>query len=179
PRKNDDPLTGPKLLLEYYRKGWSRDPVALFAGLVQLGDRRVFRLLEPFRSSLRDAGIRKLAELYSGFAHVAAVEFYLDWIEQTDAELEPTRFAYLCRAPDVICERAITLPGQAEPEVTEVERVLPSPLGGEGPDVNFVKRYKLTDYARLIAPRLRAMADKEHGEKLIPRVMETWGLSYP
>jgi len=179
PLKDGDLLTGPKLLIEYYRSGLSRDPVALLAGLVQLGDRRVFRLLEPLRDGLDDEDIRKIARLCSGYAHVSAVDFYLDWLERTDDERHPTRFAYLCLAIDLIRERAVAVPGREEPEVNDVERIFPGPPPGKGPGVRYLARYSLKQFAGMIAPRLKALADKEHGEKLVPRVMGTWGLPYP
>lgn len=179
PLREGDPLTGPKFLMEYFRKGWSKEPAAIFGGLLQLGDRRVLRLLEAHREELTDDQIAAVARLYSRLPHVAAVEFFLDWMEQTDDERQPTRFAHLCAALDRIAEDALTPKGETEPLVSEVERVFPVPPEEGAEAIRFLRRYKISEYARMIEPRLRALAAKEHGERLIPLVMKTWGLSYP
>jgi hypothetical protein len=93
PLSEGDPMTGPRMLLDYFQKGWSRCRAAIFAGLVQLGDRRVLRLLEAHRGELSIDELQILPKTFTGVAQVPVVEFYLDWIEHIDDVAEPERFA--------------------------------------------------------------------------------------
>lgn len=174
PQEDGDPMTGPKMLLQYFVEGRARRRQGIFAGLTLLGDRRVYELLESYRDDLTDDELRDVTMAFHGVAHAAAIEFYLDWLEQTDDEGSPTRFAHLCAALARIGRDALPRPGQTEPIVVDVERAFP--VTDEKQPVRYVREYLLREYADIIAPRLRALARAEHGERLVPRVMELWGI---
>jgi len=178
PLESGDPLTGPKAATAILRRDLPRNRAGIFAGLLQLGDRRVCDLLGPLRSEIKDGDLSDIARNFSGFAFTAAVDFFLDWLEITSDTANSARFAYLCAAMVRIGHDALSYPDEGEPSIVEGERMFPVPKGGEGPAVRIIRKYTVREFGSVIAPRLRALGDREHGDRLIPAVMEAWGVNH-
>src|SRR5262245_11418648 len=74
-------MTNVRGIIDLIKDGHLAKPGAAFGGLLNLGDRRVVRLLLPLRDELERKAVNDVAKANSGVIHAAAVEFYLDWLE--------------------------------------------------------------------------------------------------
>ena len=82
PLENDDPLTGPKTVIDLVKKGTITLPAAAIGGLLMLGDQRVMELLTETRHGLKKQDIEIIINCRSGYIFKATVDFYLDWLEE-------------------------------------------------------------------------------------------------
>jgi hypothetical protein len=78
----DDSVSWPKELVSYIKRGSPANRGAVFGGLLLLGDRRVTALLNEVKWTLTPEEIKTTATRSSGYAYLAAFEFWLSWCEE-------------------------------------------------------------------------------------------------
>jgi hypothetical protein len=89
PRKDGDPMTGPKTLRRMSDNAPDETArLGLLAGLLLLGGRRALPLLEGCRGRLGRSARARLAGSWSGFAYPSLVDFLLAWMERVTDEEE-------------------------------------------------------------------------------------------
>ena len=58
----------------------------------------------------------------------------------------------------------------------DVERKFPVNGPGDGPAVRYLSQWSFEEYGAIIAPRLKAIAAAETGDKVILKVLGAWGI---
>jgi hypothetical protein len=169
PLRHSDEMTGPKYVCQLIGSV-KADQVRgqMLSGLLLIGDQRVMPTVRECFRLLGPAGRRELARSWSGFAHKAVVDFLVDWLDDT-----VERGAEFGSVAGTLGRLAI----QAQPRsVLDVRRRFPA---NEGPDqeaIEVVRAWSIREYGQIIAPRLRALAQRERAPKVIPVVMDAWGI---
>ena len=162
-------LTGPIELISYFKGNIVNNRAALFNGLLLMGDARVMELLKPIRDDLTNEEITLIVRSPSQYLQALYIEFFLDWLEELPGTVDDERFGLLAVG---IARPVLT---KVVDIVSEHKRIFPSPPGSDSGPV--VRQYTLEEYANYISPRLRKLAEKEGSQKIIPSVMEIWGLA--
>ena len=175
PLKDGDPLTGPKYLLS--------DVVALpnpeivragaLVGLLLLGDRRVTRLLDRCWQSLADEGRYHLSHAHSGWTYASTMEFFLDWLEDTEGRGDEAEFGLVAAAI------ANARNGARCPLVLDVERTFPINAPGSELPIRAVAEWSFEAYGEQISGRLAALYFRESRPTILDSVMEVWGIPVP
>lgn len=167
PLEHGDPLSGPRSVLNLIRQGTVTYPAAALGGLVALGDQRVMELLGPMRQELDDADVEAINLCWTGHLYAARIEFYLSWLEALVSDNDEQSFG-------AVAAHLFNLP-QCDPDamVHSIERVFPSTADNA---ITTLESWPLSEYAKRISPRLRAIADKENEPKIMSHVLEAWGL---
>jgi hypothetical protein len=168
--EDGDPLTGPKFVRTLVDE--ARDDLqlaALLDALLLLGDRRVVPLLTGSWRKLGFRGQQRLAEGWSGFAFASTIDFYLAWLN--DCKGAEMRLAATALA---------RMPREASPDyVVDLERVFPASAAPEAP-AKVLRQWTFPEYATVIEPILRQLAEREQRETtsdmVMPLVLEAWGL---
>jgi hypothetical protein len=167
--RQGDPLTGPKTVLDLFRLRRG-DPTraGLFAGLLLLGDLRVTRLLWDARDELEVGELHRVSYTRSGSLHAAFISFWLDFLEELDGDEAESRFgaaaSALHRAPSETPDR----------KVIDIRRDFP--LQNSARPIELVQEWTLDEYAAIITPRLRAIEAREPEPKVMPKVLQAWGI---
>lgn len=168
PTDEDGPFTGPKIMLVFAgREGGLKDEytrAGILTGLVLLGDRRLLPLLDGCWRWLEPEGRQVLTQATSGNITAGLIEFFLNWLEQTDDESDFGGIVgTLCR-----------MNSYAE-EVRDVERAFPafSPDYRDGP-VRLLRTWTFSEYYRRIKKRLKKIEERESEPKLIPEIARHW-----
>lgn len=169
PVRDGDPMTGPKATIRMLRTMPVANRAGVFAGLLLMGDRRVTALLREVEPELTRQERYQAASARTGFVNAGTVEFWLDLLERCPGDVDDARFGAAAAA----LERLATTVDY--PFVTEVERAFP-PLGGDGEPLTVLQQWPIAEYARLIAPRLLAVAAREPAPRVLPRVLRAWGI---
>lgn len=170
PLEGDDPMTGPKAVVSIFTSGSVASPAGLFAGLRLLGDDRVNALLVPLRRMLSEEEVADVCAARTGFVFAAMVDFLLDWLEEAEADREDGRFGLVAGA----LLRAVQT--MAMPDVIDGRRRFPAPRTGTDLLEPGWERVPLARFAERIRPRLEAIADRESEPRVLPAVLEAWGL---
>lgn len=169
PLRDDDLLTGPRYvcgLAETVTDDGKRGQIV--AGLLLLGDRRLTPVVRACSRTLGPAGRRELSSLWSGFAYRSHVDFLLEWLEDPGAR--EGEFG-------IVAGTLARVALHAQPrEVLDVERRFPAGATPDGPNVRVLRRWSIRDYGQAIGSRLRALAQREREPKVVPLVMEAWGV---
>lgn len=170
PLVDGDPLTGPREVLRFTE---GADTDATYAGILQgillLGDRRILPLLDRCWEPLGPEGRRILLHSWSGFVYASTIDFLLSWLESATAESEYGSIAGVLAS--------YPLRKDAFPFVADVERKFPANGPGKGPCVRQLGRWTFEEYGKIIAPRVKAIAAAETGERVIPKVLGAWRIS--
>lgn len=167
--RQGDPLTGPKTVLNLFRLRRG-DPTraGLFAGLLLLGDRRVTRLLLDARDELEVGELHRVSFTRSGTLYAASIWFWLDFLETLNGDETDSRFgaaaSALHRSPSETPDR----------KVIDIRRDFP--LQHSARPIELLKAWTLEEYAAIIAPRLRAVEAREPEPRVMPQVLQAWGL---
>jgi hypothetical protein len=173
PLEDGDPLTGPRTMHriagemadDHLRGG-------ILAGLLLLGDRRVTALLHGCWRTLGDDAADILAQARSGVVQAAHVEFLLDALEaQRDHDARVGTWA------GGLVQLRTTA---RHPRVVDVERKLPVWAHDARPPVRVLREWTFEDYAATaMAPRLHTLAAREAEPRVLPAVLEAWGVAQP
>jgi len=168
PLRQNDELTGPRYVCQLMRSARSDESRGqMLAGLLLLGDQRVMPIVRECFGLLGPGGRKELATSWSGFAYKSVVDFMLDWLDQVVDRGD--EFGSVAGA---LARLAI----QAQPRaVLDVRRNFPA-TATRGTPVDLLQKWDIRDYGQIIAPRLRALAKREREPKVIPLVMDAWGI---
>ena len=163
-----EPLTAVHELLSVIDMPQAGSSEGIFAGLLQLGDRRVCDLLGGVKHQLDRHQVKTLSRIFTGSIWAAVVDFYLDWLDELVGDTDDGKFGSVCAALH-------RMPREArEPVVRESVRQFPVTPGQ--PSGNWKQVWTLSEYAELIRPRLQAVAEREEEPRIVPVVLESWGL---
>ena len=166
PAYADDPMGRLKGIIQMIEDGIPANVGGVFGGLLTLGDSRVCRLLRPLRDSLELDEVRQAIHSYTPYIHTARVEFYLDWLEGCDPEDELFGI--------VASGLALLKWNSPHEAVFTGERPFPTPRDVYRED--WASPMPLKQYAERIASRLYALERTEPAPRVMPHVLEAWGL---
>lgn len=168
PLADGDALTGPREVLRLALDGAVANGAAAIGGLLMMGDPRVNALLVPIRRKIQDGDVAVVGRCQTGFMFSSTIEFYLDWLEELMGAGKDGPFGSLAGA---LCRMRM---GALVPSVWSIERHFPTT-----PDDPFrlLGSWPADEYAGNIRPRLISIASRETGARVMPLVLETWGLS--
>jgi hypothetical protein len=170
PLQDDDPLTGPRYL-RYLAEELSPDQDArtgILAGLLALGDMRTLPILDGCWELLDEEHRHLLANARQQSIYASAIEFVLNWLdaclESGDDDLFGTVAAFLASA------------GLYGDQVVDFERKYPLWAPDERPVIRVTQQWSIGEYGQIIAPRLRDLLQREPEPKVMPHVMQYWGV---
>jgi hypothetical protein len=168
PSNAENETAGACELLDLYDRGTLANGLAVLGGLVMTGDRRILALLKSPCRELSCEEIEILIKCRGSLLTAAVVEFYLEWLEGLNSQTECDSYAAVAAG---LANLAI---GATDDKVYDIERVIPS-----SPDnaVRVLNQWSLSEYAAIIAARLKNLARAEEGEPIMPVVMSMWGLA--
>ena len=164
-----DVLDGPRHVVEMATRGCSEATRSgyMLRGPLLLGDRRLSPMLREAIAGLSIEGQTALAPAWSGYVYAAMVDLYLDWLASEPPDgVYGLLAGWLARLP----ERSVV------DTVLDFERKLPVWSEAEGEAVRVVALWTLDDFAERIAPRLRRLAECESEPRVMPVVLEAWGI---
>jgi hypothetical protein len=144
-------------------------PGAAFGGLLNLGDRRVVRLLLPLRDALARAAVNDVAKANTGIVNAATVEFYLDWLETIGNDDEDL-FGAVASGLALhrrVAQTAVAMTGERAFPVTGMPSEQQAILAMMMP---------LTEYTKMVAPRMYAIERMEAPPRIMPHVLAEWDL---
>ncbi len=176
PLEGDDPLTGPRALLDLAASlpadGAAR--VGALQGLLLLGDRRTTPLLHRAWDMLDAEGRSQLTRARSGFVYATVVDLFVEWLDRAiaagDDETVGAIAGSFWRLP------FDTLTGPNPGQILDVSRRFPALMADPDPGVTTVSSWSVEEYGDLIASRLRDLAGREHHPRLLPAVLRAWGI---
>lgn len=179
PLENENPMTGPRYLRHMAEDLTAPDEhqtnrLGILSGLVLLGDRRVTPYLDQCWTLLDVEHQVRLTQSRSNFVYAAVVEFYLDWLEACLVEGDEHIFGAVAAAVYRAADMARATGG-----VSDVERKFPANGPGDSPPVAILSEWTVEDFGRVIEPRLRSLNDREPEPRVMPTVMERWGIPRP
>jgi hypothetical protein len=174
PLHDGDPLTGTKYLLSDVvgLPNYERVRVGTLIGLLLLGDRRVTRLLDRCWLGLSSAGRNQLSHAYSGWTYASTLEFFLDWLEDTQAREDESEFGMVAAA--IANARAHS----QHPTVLDIERQFPADASGAAA-IQVLGEWTFQEYGSQLADRLAAAYLAESSPTVIDTVMELWDIPVP
>lgn len=170
PGPQDPPETGMRIVGRILDRGQVANLGAAFGGLLALGDRRAHRALLGLRDELEPGELDQLVRIRTGFLSAATIEFYLDWMEERRRDFDDRTFGALA-AGMVNQIRAAHVP-----MVMTGQRAIPPGSLPHAAEEKLEAWIPLADYAREIEPRLRALDAAEPEPKVMPMVLDAWGL---
>jgi hypothetical protein len=167
--QQDDPLTGPRTVLNLFRLRRG-DPTraGLLAGLLLLGDRRVTRLLWEARNELEVGELHRVSFTRSGTLYAASLSFWLSFLEELTGDAADSRFgaaaSALHRAPTEAPDR----------EVIDIRRDFP--LQYSARPIELLKAWTLEEYAAIIPTVEKAKTRKRRSaaKVLAPADQDSW-----
>jgi hypothetical protein len=165
---NGDPLAGVRYLLEQLPQVPEEiTKVGIVSGLLLLGDRRVVELLGPCWRDLSAEGRRQLTHMKSGALHAPVIEWFLDWLEDSEGGEFGTVAAALARMPSELDQAA----------VVEIRRA----FAGTGTPVQepqLIGKWSMDEYAEHLRPRLLRLAANEAPPRIMHEVLKRWGINH-
>jgi hypothetical protein len=166
-----DPLAGVRDLIERAERREIPNVGAVFGGLVALGDARVNKELIQLRDKLDSHEINVAANFGTGFPTVAALEFWLGWLEELVGRGEDERFGS-CASAVVLLVRKTQV--QEFADLLRNFSCYVSAAAGEA--VVIREKIPLSEIGRRFADRLYALEAREAPPKLMSDVLKVYGL---
>ncbi len=171
PLKNNDPMTGPRHLLEDAKDaGPGAQRMGILNALLLLGDWRILPLLDAAWEFLDDEEREEWCEVRVPIVTPAIVEFFLARLERLDEDEDDMIYGPVGGALARLPENA------DEPRVQDIERKFPAYAPDDRPKARIVSEWSMADYGRIIAPRLYAIKAREREFTMMPLVLKAWGL---
>jgi hypothetical protein len=144
---------------------------AIFGGLLCLGDRRAHSALLKVRDQLEPNEVDQAVRIHTGFVSAATIEFYVDWMEERLQVSDERIFGALAAGMHNQISAARV------PAVLTGQRAIPPGALPEDVEERMEAWVPLASYAAQIAARLRALEAAETHPKLMPEILEAWGLA--
>lgn len=174
PLEDQDPLSGPRYVRTLFDQVALDDARAgLVAGLLQLGDERVWPFVDGTWATLQGGGPQTLALLIQAFKGLSALtaEFLVAWLEHAASDTQSALFgtvaATLARAGGHATDHG----------VADVRRTLPVIDSPETEPFSVTRTWSLDDFVPRVAERLVRVASIEQPPQLMPHVLAYWGMS--
>lgn len=158
-----------------FEDGGVQNRAAILIGLIVLGDRRlsqrILSLLEDSDQELAQA----VSKMNCQFVFAGMVELICDWLsalQHASPQQDPggSTFGHVAATLHRLGARA------EETGVVDISRCFPptSPIDAAVQHGRWTK----SEYARILGPRLQALAEEECEPRVLPQVMEEWGLRF-
>ncbi len=172
PLIGDDPMTGPRDVLDVVARAGTANPGAVLGGLLGLNDPRVCALIAPLRHELSADVIEILCRCATGVVARCVALFSLDWIEEVVDRRDDagSEIFHLLVAG---LHRLVTT--RQVPFVVDGLRPFPVPPDPDAAAAHMV-RIEMEDFARSIAERLFDIEAREARPRLFPHVIRAFGL---
>ena len=143
--------------------------VGVFHGMMILGIEEFLNYLRPARQELTDDEVFMVCEIPLKDPTTGTILFLLEWLEEAQLARDHGKFKAIANA---------LTPGgsqeESDPYAENESEVATNPdiliAGTQNSPI------APSDFARQIEPRLRAIAERETGPRLMPSVIEAWGL---
>jgi hypothetical protein len=166
-----DPMSRVETITAMIAHGDPANRGAAFGGLLYLGDPRVCDLLLPVRDGLTLEEVGEAMGCCTGFPHASSIEFLLGWLEAMEPDRRDGLFAIVAAGLGRVRK------AMQEPFVRTGER--PFPATGVAPEElrRMSRNISIEEYTEQIAPRLRQLERGEPEPKLMPQVLEIWGVA--
>jgi hypothetical protein len=168
--EDGDRLAGARVVIGMFLRSEARERAWLFAGLLNLGDRKVVALLNELRDELDKREIVEVALNPSVGIHACVAEFWLGWLEAVAGDLDHP-FS------------AVALGLAVLPDTRNADRVVDLVWSGSRPDSRPVRRsrkdWDFADFSRKLKPRIEAVATRLTEHDIGERLRAAWGLSSP
>jgi hypothetical protein len=169
PLDGADELSGPKHLRRVFLDIPKSDTrAAITAGLLALGDRRVHPIIEECWRDLSLEAKREVWRWDRPYGHAATAEFLLTHLEQ---EKDEGVFGGLAAALMRVARDS------RDGIIREIRRRFPVDSTGPELPVDVLAQWNVEEYGRMLEPRLRSLLLAEESPKVLPHVMEAWGIS--
>jgi hypothetical protein len=170
PLSDNDPMSRVKDVIGMIKLKMLKNEGAAFGALLHIGDKRVCNLLIPLRDSLGRDAMNNAVNCSTGFIHSATIDFYLDWLEGMEGVYEDGAFGVVASGLALLKMRSQT------DEVATGDR--PFPAHSVTPEQwrSSVQLTPLAKYLQTISRRLHALERSEPPPRVMPRVLEEWGL---
>lgn len=165
-----DPMSRVRDVTAMIERRFPANVGAAFGGLLYLGDDRVCRLLIPLRDELTREEIDEAVKCHTGFVSAATIDFLLDWLEGMDGDAQDGHFGSVASGL-VLARRSMLVP-----KVATGRRPFPFASASQTKVEAMRAFIDIKDYTSRIAPRLRALERTEPEPKVMPAVMEVWGV---
>ena len=167
---DNDPMSRPKDIIEMIESSFLENEGAAFGALLYLGDERVCRLLWPIRDSLDNAAINEAVNCSTGFMYSATANFYMDWLEGMEGDLEDGLFGIVASGLYLLkksSQQDLVFTGQR-----------PFPAKDASPEEFQAMRTSISigKYLEGAAPRFFALERTEPPPRVMPHVLLEWGL---
>lgn len=175
PLQDGNPLSGPMMCWSIVENHTDNDePMAagILAGILALGDWRILPLLDGVWHRFSLEGQRLLSRAWFNRIYASTIELWLRWLEDVEEHDFGFPAAALVRLPRDLPDL----------EVEDLRRRFPAPYNlseadyAANPPVTLVQKWSIAEYARIIEPRLRLLLLRETYDKVMPRMLEEWGL---
>lgn len=172
PVSEGDSLAGVRIIAEWIRDANPANRAAIFAGVLNSGDRRAIELLVDLRTRLSVDQINEVASLTTGFPTIGAFEFWLQWLEDAiEAGLGSTNLFSAASSALVYLVRRAQVS-----EFADVVRDFGYRPGLGEPGVRFLERLTVSDLAGRYRQRLYALEAAEPPPKVMSATLTFYGL---
>lgn len=169
--EDGDPLTGARYLLSHAPHAAEEfTRVGIYAGLLLLGDRRVVDRVGPCWRLLSFEGRKRLLDTRTGHLHAPLIEWMVEWLD----DCEGAEFGLVAGSLARIPAFARSVAEDAPLPVWEVRRNFPSTDDRQS---EVIEKWTIAEFAERIAPRLREIAARETGPRVMPDVLRSWDLA--
>ncbi len=168
PDEDAGELPGPTLLAAEWEHAAPESPLRLgiLMGMVLLGDKRIWPLVEGKWEGIAKANWEALAKATNGEVCTLQVEFLLEWLGSVIDDDNQLGSIAANIAKQVWQSRS--------GRVLEVSRRFPHQLFSQKPAITVVQSWTFPEYAEVIAPRLQELIDLESEPKVTPLILEGW-----
>jgi hypothetical protein len=170
PLTNDDPMSRVKDIVGMIENNTLKNEAAAFGALLHIGDKRVCDLLVPLRDSLDPPAVKIAVNSGTGFIHSATVEFYLDWLEGLEGTYEDGTFGIVASGLALLKKKSHL------DQIATGHRLFPVSGLKSGEWKRSLKPMPLSDYVPRISSRLYALERAEPPPRVMPHVLNAWGL---
>jgi hypothetical protein len=166
-RWNNDPLTGPKAVARQLDEVAisPTERLGILTGLLLLGDDRVLPLVKGRWRQIESADDRRrLATIEPVAVSTLAIEFLLDWLEQT-ADPEDV---------NAISTTMARMPRRSPGGVIREQRCFPMSLAQDKPAISIEAQWTFRAYLELIRPRLESLVVRRPNAGSIVTILRAW-----
>jgi hypothetical protein len=163
-----DPLAGVRDLIGMFQSGQLANRVGVFAGLLQLGDRRVTVLLRECRNALDADEVAEVTAIDTGFLYAPVLEFYVEWIEEL---LRLGNASAAISVAEVLLDAAHG--GQLDSRILEEKRRFPE-RPGDTCTVERLAALEPSDYSKRLLPTLQRLVAVDGAPPLLAQVVRAW-----
>ena len=158
-----------------FKQGGAQNSAAILMGLISLGDRRLTSGILSMLASADPEVAQEVSKVNTQYVMAAMVDLCCDWLDAVQngpvsGDPKGATFGHVAAA-------IYRLGTQAEETgVTEISRCFPP----QSPDDWAVahQRWTRAEYARVVGPRLQSLAEREREPRILPRVMDAWGVEF-